>query len=178
MEQPQLLQIPLDDKDVVYTPDWVAADMVDFFKPSGRILEPCKGNGVFLKYLPTAEWCEIQEGRDFFAWSEHVDWIITNPPFAQFGKFVTHSMSLSDNIVFLVPCYKVFNAYKTIVTIFNWGGIRYMRVFGPGGRLGFSYGYSIAAFHFQKGYKGPMYSSIYQLPSTNPDKPDDAHRIG
>ena len=38
--------------------------MVEFFKPSGRILEPCKGDGVFLKYLPSAEWCEIQEGRD------------------------------------------------------------------------------------------------------------------
>jgi hypothetical protein len=65
--QPQLLQIPLDPGDVVYTPDWVARDMVEFFKPSGRILEPCKGDGVFLKYLPPhAEWCEIQEGRDFF----------------------------------------------------------------------------------------------------------------
>ena len=46
--QPQLLQIPLDPDDVVYTPDWVAKDMVEFFKPSGRILEPCKGDGVFL----------------------------------------------------------------------------------------------------------------------------------
>jgi hypothetical protein len=30
----------LDPQDVVYTPDWVARDMVEYFKPSGRILEP------------------------------------------------------------------------------------------------------------------------------------------
>ena len=40
MTQPQLLQIALDPGDVVYTPDWVARDMVDYFKPSGRILDP------------------------------------------------------------------------------------------------------------------------------------------
>jgi adenine-specific DNA-methyltransferase len=52
--QPQLLQIALDKKDVVYTPDWVARDMVDFFKPTGRILEPACGDGAILKYLPGA----------------------------------------------------------------------------------------------------------------------------
>jgi hypothetical protein len=94
--QPQLLQIPLDPGDVVYTPDWVARDMVDFFKPSGRILEPCKGDGVFLKYLPPhTEWCEIQEGRDFFKWSEPVDWIVGNPPYAGFGEFIKHSMTIA-----------------------------------------------------------------------------------
>lgn len=68
--QPQLLQIALDPGDVVYTPDWVARDMVEYFKPSGRILEPCAGDGAFLEYLPGAEWCEIEKGRDFFAWNE------------------------------------------------------------------------------------------------------------
>lgn len=33
--------------DVVYTPDWVAHDMVDHFAPCGRILEPCRGAGAF-----------------------------------------------------------------------------------------------------------------------------------
>lgn len=51
-QQAQLLNIILDPKDVVYTPDWVADDMVSFFQPSGKILEPSKGEGVFLKYLP------------------------------------------------------------------------------------------------------------------------------
>lgn len=53
MSQLQLLNIALNEKDIVYAPDWVARDMVEFFRPS--ILEPCKGDGVFLKYLPAAE---------------------------------------------------------------------------------------------------------------------------
>jgi hypothetical protein len=66
--------------DVVYTPAWCAADMVDHFQPSGRVLDPCKGVGVFLDYLPDAEWCEITEGRDFFDWHDQVDWVVSNPP--------------------------------------------------------------------------------------------------
>ncbi len=39
-------------KDIVYTPEDVAKDIVSFYKPSGKVLDPCKGEGVFLKYLP------------------------------------------------------------------------------------------------------------------------------
>ena len=82
MSQMQLLHINLNPADRVYTNDWVVADMVDFFKPSGRILDPCKGDGVFLKYLPGADWCEIEKGKDFFAWSNPVDWVFGNPPYS------------------------------------------------------------------------------------------------
>lgn len=161
--QPQLLQIPLDEKDVVYTPDWVAKDMVEFFKPSGRILEPCKGDGVFLKYLPKhTEWCEIQEGRDFFAWSEPVDWIVGNPPYRMSGKFMRHGMKIANNFVYLIPCDKPFISYGMIETVNNWGGIVHMRTYGTGSKLGFPIGYAVGAIHFQRGYTGPMYSSIYE----------------
>ena len=30
--------------DRVYTPEWVARDMLEHFRPSGRILEPCRGD--------------------------------------------------------------------------------------------------------------------------------------
>lgn len=52
------------EKDVVYTPDWCARDMVEHFKPNGRVLEPSKGGGAFLQYLPGAEWCEIAYGAE------------------------------------------------------------------------------------------------------------------
>jgi len=162
--QPQLLQIPLDQSDVVYTPDWVAKDMVDFFKPSGRILEPCKGDGVFLRYLPeNTEWCEIQDGRDFFAWTEQVDWIIGNPPYKQFNKFFYHSQDAAANIVYLIPCNKAFNDFGFIRNVFDWGGIVHMRIYGRGEKAYFPMGYAIGAVHFQRGYTGPMYSSIYEL---------------
>ena len=126
--QPQLLQIPLDPSDVVYTPDWVARDMVEFFKPSGRILEPCAGDGVFLKYLPPdTEWCEIQQGRDFFAWNEPVDWCFGNPPYRMFAKWTYHSMEIANDICYLLPADKPFRSWKMVKTMFGWGQIKHIR---------------------------------------------------
>lgn len=52
--------------DVVFTPDWLAKQICSMFDIKGEILEPCKGEGVFLKYLPkNTEWCEITEGRNY-----------------------------------------------------------------------------------------------------------------
>ena len=40
--------------DVVFTPDWVAKDIVDYFKPTGIILDPCKGKVLSINLcLPT-----------------------------------------------------------------------------------------------------------------------------
>lgn len=162
MVQLQLFQIPLDEGDVVCTPDWVAKDMVEFFKPSGRILEPCKGDGVFLKYLPPdTQWCEIQEGRDFFAWNEPVDWIIGNPPYKIFGEWFSHSVTIAKNICYLMPIHFFFRRGSSIDICFEWGMYKEMRIYGGGAKLGFPMGNPIAAFHFQKGYTGSMYSSIY-----------------
>jgi hypothetical protein len=67
MMQETLFAREHDPSDVVYTPDWCASDMIDWFKPSGRVLDPCKGAGAFFDKMPDgAEWCEIREGRDFF----------------------------------------------------------------------------------------------------------------
>jgi len=159
--QPQLLNIALNPVDVVYTPDWVARDMVDFFKPDGRILDPCKGNGAFTKYLPNAEWCEIEQGRDFFQWSEQVDWAFGNPPYTVFSEWWQHSMEIAENICYLIPLNKPFNSGKMFLYMFNWGFIKHMRYYANGPQLGFPIGFAIGAVHFQKGYNGPMHSSVF-----------------
>lgn len=87
--------------DRVYTPDYLAKSIVERYQPKGRILEPCKGNGVFLKYMPTAEWCEIDNGIDFMDWTDKVDWIITNPPYSKYRDFLRHSFEIANNVVFL-----------------------------------------------------------------------------
>ena len=47
-----------------------------------EVLEPCKGEGAFLQYLPeNSDWCEIAEGRNYYDYNEKVDWIVTNPPY-------------------------------------------------------------------------------------------------
>lgn len=71
--------------DVVYTPDWLAADMIADFKPDGIIMDPCRGKGAFFDKLPAgALWCEIEQGRDFFFCEMKVDWLISNPPYSIF----------------------------------------------------------------------------------------------
>lgn len=142
--------------DIVYTPDSVAKMIVDEFKPQGRILEPCKGGGAFMRYLPeSAEWCEIREGRDFFAWKEPVDWIVSNPPYSAWTRWLDHSFTLAQNIVYLVPFGKVFKSMEMINKVYDWGGIAKVLVF-PARTAGFPFGFPCGAFHFKRGYKGPM----------------------
>lgn len=89
--------------DVVQTPKDLARKIVDHFKPTGEILEPCKGEGNFLDEMPVGtHWCEIKEGKDFFNWSQPVDWIMTNPPWSKIRPFLQHSMSVASDIVFLM----------------------------------------------------------------------------
>jgi len=88
--------------DCIQTPIYVAQKIVNHFKPKGTILEPCKGDGNFLKVLPkNTDWCEIKEGKDFFEVQGHWNWIITNPPYSLYRKFLNKSMEVANNIVFL-----------------------------------------------------------------------------
>ena len=105
--------------DVYYTPDDLAKLIVEHFKPSGKILEPCAGNGVFLKYLNESDWCEIDKGKNFFSYRNKVNWIVTNPPFSKLTSFLVHSMKLSDNIVFLINLPALFTV-KRVREIFNY----------------------------------------------------------
>jgi len=167
MSQPQLLKIPLVPTDVVYTPDWVARDMVEFFKPTGIVLDPCKGDGAFTQYLPGCQWCEIEAGRDFFAYHKKVDWIIGNPPYKIFGDWFMHSVEIASNICYLMPIHFFFRRGSILYYVMDNFGIVHMRLYGNGSQLGFPMGNPIAALHFQKGYHGPMYSSRAALPSNS-----------
>ena len=71
--------------DVVFTPDWLAKQIVSMFDIKGKVLEPCKGEGAFLKYLPeNTDWCEIADGKNYYDYNEKVDWIVTNPPYSDY----------------------------------------------------------------------------------------------
>jgi hypothetical protein len=153
---------PLDKGDVVYTPEWVVKDMISFFNPSGRILEPCCGDGAFLAHLPAETlWCEIQQGRDFFEFDERVDWIIGNPPYKMIREWLQHSFTLSDNIVYLIPMNSPFNSMKRMKDIFEWGGIEHIRAYGNGSIFGMNYGFAVGAFHFKKNGSGATHISVY-----------------
>jgi hypothetical protein len=148
-------------KDIVATPFRVASDMIDFFKPSGQVLDPCRGDGVFYNLLPDAEWCEIREGVDFLAFNKRVDWIISNPPYSGFFPWIYHSMKLADNFVYLLPANKPFISNRLLTLLAEWGEIKHCRLYGTGNKLGFPVGFAIAAFHFQKGNREGMTFSYF-----------------
>lgn len=148
--------------DIVYTPDWCARDIVEHFAPSGVVLDPCKGKGVFLDFLPHGSpWCEITEGVDFFEWTTPVDWVIGNPPYSLTRPWFKHSYTIADQLVYLVPLRNVFSGYGFVREIHEWGGIREIRTYGTGGRLGFPMGNAVGAMHIERGYRGGTVFSFF-----------------
>ena len=147
--------------DIVLTPRRVARDVVSFFNPSGSILDPCKGEGAFLDFMPGADWCEIREGKDFFEWNRRVDWIVSNPPYSIFSKFLRKSFEISDNIVYLIPINKVFSSDKILREIYEWGGVKAIYYVGDGKSMNWPIGgYCIGAVYFKRNYKGFIEFSV------------------
>ena len=158
-----LFELQAKKKDVVFTPEHIAQDMVQFFNPTGKILDPCKGDGVFLKFLPPkTDWCEIREGKDFYHYTQKVDWIISNPPYSDYSNWLSHSMKIAKNIVYLIPINKAFNSYKMLVDMNNWGGIKHIRVYASGSNLKFPVGFAVGAVHFKKNYAGGIETTFWQ----------------
>ena len=140
--------------DVVFTPDWLCKQICSMFEISGEVLEPCKGEGAFLKYLPeNTEWCEIVDGKNFFDYNKKVDWLVTNPPYSDFNRFLEHSFELAENIVLIVPVAKMMKSMGTIRAIMNYGGFVSIH-FLPSSKAGFPFGFPSGVFHLKKGYKG------------------------
>jgi len=139
-------------KDVVYTPGEVALDIIRWVHPTGKILDPCAGDLAFLQHLPGADWCEIRRGRDFFDYQTQVDWIIGNPPYSIFEAWLAHSFELANDVVYILPINKVFQRLAIMNMIAEFGGIRGLRVYGSGSRVGFPFGFSVGAFWFKRGY--------------------------
>jgi hypothetical protein len=146
----------LNPNDGVFTPEPIAEKIVSMFPISGRVLEPCKGEGAFMKYLPEGtEWCEIAEDKDFFTLSResHYDWIVTNPPYSDFDRFLALSFELADNVVFLVPFAKVFKSMGTLRKVDEYGGMVSIWIIAAG-RCGFPFGFPAAAIYFKRDYNG------------------------
>lgn len=140
--------------DIVETPAAVAAAIVKHFKPRGRILDPCRGNGAFSRFMGGCEWCEVREGRDFYAWRQPVDWIVSNPPYSDFANFLRHSLTLAPDVVYLIPLNKVFNSDRLLRDVLAWGGIKEILSMGRGAAMGFPLGYAVGAVHFAQWWQG------------------------
>ncbi len=144
----------LNPNDVVFTPEWLAEHICKLFPISGKVLEPCKGEGAFLKYLPKdSDWCEIVEGKNFYDYDNKVDWIVTNPPYSDFNRFLSHSFEIAENIVLLVPVAKMFKSMGTLKSIFDYGG--FVSIFPlPASKAGFPFGFPCGVYYLKRNYRG------------------------
>jgi hypothetical protein len=141
--------------DVVYTPDFVSKHIIQWLNPSGSCLDPCRGDGAFYKFLKEPrDYCEITEGKDFFAFNGKVDWVIGNPPYSIFENFLIKAFEISDNVSYLVPTNKIFQRQIIMERINKYGGIKSIIIYGSGQLIDFPFGFSVGNFHFEKGYKG------------------------
>lgn len=142
--------------DKVYTPDNIAKEIIAKFDIGGKVLDAFRGKGAFYDNYPAdviKDWCEIDNGKDFFAYNERVDWIITNPPYSIYDEVMEHSFEIADNIVYLVPLSKVVSSLGRIHKIKEFGGVPYIYIIGAS-RCGFPFGFPACAIHIQKGYEG------------------------
>jgi hypothetical protein len=153
--------IPKGGNDVVMTPDPLALDIVKHFQPYGwKCLEPCKGEGAFMRAFEScginADWCEIREGKDFFQYSGHVDWIITNPPFSILTNFLEHSLKVADNIVFICLGNAMF--FKKRIRLIKQAkfGFKEIVFIDTPPKPWPQFGIQMAVVHLQRGYKGKV----------------------
>lgn len=144
------------DTDKVYTPENIAKLIINKFNLSGKVLDPFKGQGAFYNNYPETvkkDWCEIDEGKDFFEYKEHVDWIISNPPYSIYDEVMNHSFEIADNIVYLVPLNKIVSSLGRVKKIKEFGGVPYIYIIGAS-RCGFPFGFPCCAIYVKRGYKG------------------------
>lgn len=117
--------------------------------------EPGSAPAPVADRITRVDWCEIKRGRDFFAWHEKVDWVVTNPPWSQFREFLRHAMEVSDNVVFLVTINHLWTRARIRdVTTAGFGLKEIVMVDTPATfpPLGFQLG----AVHLSRGWKGPV----------------------
>ena len=89
--------------DKFMTPPLLAKTAIGMIKftSSDKWLEPFKGTGNYFNQFPTQnkDWCEIDEGKDFFKYNYPVDIICTNPPYSILDDVFKHSIALRPRVI-------------------------------------------------------------------------------
>ncbi len=144
--------------DIHYTDPRIAKLIVNYFSPTGEVLEPFRGGSAFYEHLPKgAHWCELEQGKNFFHFKKPVDWILTNPPFSNLTDIMSHAFSIAQRTVFLVPLSKIYSSTPRMRLVHNVAGIHRQLYLGSGRDIGFDIGFPFAAMEFVKGYHGPIH---------------------
>lgn len=108
------------------TPRPLAASLVAKIDLDGArcVLDGFKGSGAFFDAFPRnvpKDWCEIQEGRDFYKYNAEVDWIISNPPFSQFRRVLEHSCKIAQvGFAYIMPGYALSHSRLRLIASFGF----------------------------------------------------------
>ena len=151
--------------DIVMTPVYLAKNIIEHYKPTGLILDPCRGEGAFYNNYNTdnKDWCEIDEGKDFLEYNKKVDWIITNPPWSKMRIFLEHGMRIADNIVYLTTI----NHYTTKRRIRdmkeNGFGIKEFYCVNTPKKPWQGSGFQLGAVHTKRDWSGPITMSYEKM---------------
>jgi hypothetical protein len=150
------LTTELKPNDKIFTPLNIAKEIIAMFDLQGTVLDAFMGNGAFYNQYPNnvkKDWCEIDKGKDFFKYTEKVDWIITNPPYSILENVLYHSFKIADNIVYLVPLSKIVSSIGRIRKISKFGGVPLVYILSAS-KCGFPFGFPCCAIHIKKDYSG------------------------
>ena len=150
--------------DEIYTPDKLTFEIIKHFNPTGNLLEPCRGTGSFYYNMIThagkCNWCEITEGIDFFKNTfkdKQFDWIVTNPPWGYYRKFLNESMRVANNIVFLCLINHLFMKARLRDVEENKFGIKeILKVKEPTNKEWPKTGFQLGVIHLQHNYIGDI----------------------
>ena len=95
-----------DKYDYYPTPEWCYEKLPVDWSKFKTALEPCKGDGRIVLFLENkgiqTDWCEIQEGKDFFDHDGEYDLVLTNPPFSLAQEFIEHAMTQAPTVIMLL----------------------------------------------------------------------------
>ena len=147
-------------RDIVMTPLWFAKEIIDYFAPTGFVLDPSRGESraFYDQYPPDVkrDWCEVREDKDFFKWHEPVDWIIGNTPWSghAFTAFLSHSLKLANDVALLIPSAMGLTTKKRIRIMHQFGhGLKEI-VFYDWPKEWQQFAFTLTVHHWQRGWVG------------------------
>ena len=144
--------------DDIQTPSDIAQKLISLLpiKQNESLLDSSKGKGAFYNNFPLKNkksYCEIKEGKDFFNERNHFDWIITNPPYSIFDRYIEHCFEISDNVALLCPLSKFVSSMGRVRSYKKYGGIKQIYILSSS-KCGFPFGFPSAFVWFKKRYIG------------------------
>ena len=104
------IQKKINKNDIVYTPQKVVDIMIKDIDINDSIIDSCKGRGAFYNSFKNNNkyYCEINEGKDYFDFTDKVDLNYGNPPYSILSKWLEHSYKITNKkIKFIIGMYSL-----------------------------------------------------------------------